>query len=68
MSFYYAFPTVHLTGDDKKIEVRCSNLIARRSGEEDRASVAMRFGAMTPSNRMTILPLARIISWDTDPE
>ena len=53
-----------LTGDDKKKERRCSNLIARRSGEKDRARVGMRFGTLIPSNRMTILPLARIISWD----
>ena len=57
-----------LTGDDKKIEVRCSRLAARRSSEEDRARVEMRFGPQSPSNSVTILPLARIINWDYDPE
>jgi hypothetical protein len=43
-----SFNKTGLTGDDKNKERRCSNLIARRSSEEDRARVGMRFGTKDP--------------------
>jgi hypothetical protein len=46
-----------LTDDDKKIEVRCSKLIARRSSEEDRVRVGNRF--RQPSSYDTSVAPAR---------